>query len=108
MTQLRWDDPPKEQDPTNYDPARDPALRFIGKQDAPTDGKIAQLKLKDRLCELEDRIAFLKDAIRMQTVEENLSDPWCLKGQIDDALSEFAALTLKLSEFTVSERLETR
>ncbi len=32
MTKFRWNDPPNERDPANYDPDRDPKLMFTGRK----------------------------------------------------------------------------
>ncbi|WP_128115566.1 hypothetical protein [Brevundimonas diminuta] len=52
MTKLRWNDPPKEHDPANYNPDHDPKVRFSGTKDG--SDLTERQKILNRLIEIDD------------------------------------------------------
>lgn len=68
MTKLRWEDPPKETDPANYDPRIDPKVRFLGSTDA--DLPSERQAVLNRLIEVRDALARVQASIEPAVIPD--------------------------------------
>lgn len=116
MTKFRWNDPPNEHDPANYNPDRDPKLTFIEK----TDGQSVTERqaILNRLIEIDDLLkayqagvdpspfvpGFLLGHDLRRYEELNDFDP-SLKGTDEDTLAAKKISSLKAEQLELIERL---